>query len=284
MRRRATFIRLGIAAWLAIAAIGVASEVRAEDPPADSGASALEDPVLEGEAKKAYDEERRRYDKRFKAVKNRDELLQLLNELDAAGTRAARDWLITYAKTVKSAEYRAKAFESLAKIGGTKAVGFLCGKSGVRSPDFLVQKQAVEAVAKAADKRSIGPLLDVLDDPALKMETVAAVCETLAKIDPSDLKVQESLRRVAGDRRDTVRAAALEALGHGADDATFALLMDTLQHDKNAAARAGAAKGLGHAGRGDAIPALRAAVSGEKSQPVREAALQALKTLGDTGG
>ncbi len=284
VRRRRLAWGVALATAWSVAGTGAARGAAADDEPAaGAGTEAVEDPPLTGEEKSKYDAEIRRFDKRYGTVKNRDELLQFLNELDADGSRPARDWLMKYAHVVKSAEYRAKAFESLVKIGGSTAMGFLCGKDGVRSPESFVQKQAVDALAKAGDKRCVGPLLDVLDDPALKMETVAAACITIAKIDPADAKVKEKLAKVAKDRRDTVRAAAAEARGYGADDATFAALLDTLQHDKNASVRAGAAAGLSHAGRPEAIPALEAAVKNEKSQPVREAALKSLKDLGATG-
>ena len=84
------------------------------------------------------------------------------------------------------------------------------------------------------------------------------------------------------DRRDTVRAKAMEALGYVKDERSFALLLDKLQNEKNANVREGAAKGLKHAGRQEAIPALKAAVANEKSQPVRGAAIETLKALGAT--
>lgn len=268
---------------LALVAGGaVAPAALADDPKPADAAPAQEDPPLAGEEKKAYDAAMAGFEKRYKAIKNRDEMIQFLNELDAESSRAARDWLVKYARVVKSADYRVRAFEALARKGGSTALGFLCGKDGVRSSDALVQKQAVEALAKSGDRRCVGPLLDVLSDPALKMETVASACLALAKIDPSDEKVKEALRKASGDRRDTVRAAAFEAMGYGADDKAFALLLDTLRNAKNASARAGAAAGLGHAGRKEAIPALKAAVADEKVQPVREAAIKSLKDLGAT--
>lgn len=280
--------RAGLAAGALLALAPSAGRTAfAEDAKPAGGASAAplpdEDPTLEGDAKKKYDADLDRFAKRYKSIKDRDGLVMFLNELDADGSRAARDWLMQYARTVKSAEYRVKAFESLTKIGGSKSMAFLCGKDGVRSPDSLVQRQAVDALAKSGDARCVTPLLTALSDPALKMETVGAVCITLGKTAPSDEKVIEMLFKEAADRRDTVRASAIEALGYVSTDKAFAFLLETLQHDKNAAARAGAATGLGHAGKQEAIPALQAAASGDKSEPVKAAAIKSLKDLGATG-
>jgi HEAT repeat protein len=171
----------------------------------------------------------------------------------------------------------------LTKIGGSKALTFLCGKDGVRSTDSFVQRQAVDALSKSDDARCLAPLLTALGDPALKIETVGAICITLGKTAPGDEKVAEMLSKEAADRRDTVRASALEALGYVPGDKAFPFLLEPLQHDRNAAARAGAATGLGHAGKQNAIPALQAAASGDKSEPVKAAAIQSLKDLGATG-
>ena len=254
---------------------------RAEEP-ATPAAPAEEEPALEGEAKKKHAEELTRYEKRYKTLKNRDELLQFLNEVEASGTRAARDWLMDYAKVVKSAEYRVVAFDALVKIGTAKGLAFVCGRHGVRSSEFIVQTQAVEALGRAPDRRAVAALLDAISDSAVKMETRGAICITLGKTAPDDLKVQEVLYQQLEDRRDTVRAKAMEALGYVKDERSFALLLDKLQNEKNANVREGAAKGLKHAGRQEAIPALKAAVANEKSQPVRAAAIETLKALGAT--
>jgi|GEM_PF-4346858 len=257
---------------------------QAEEPatPAVPAAPAEEEPALEGEAKKKHSEELSRYEKRYKSLKNRDELLQFLNEVEASGTRAARDWFMDYARVVKSAEYRVVAFDALVKIGTAKGLAFVCGRHGVRSSEFIVQTQAVEALGRAPDRRAVAALLDAIADSAVKMETRGAICITLGKTAPDDAKVQEVLYQQLEDRRDTVRAKAIEALGYIKDERSFALLLDKLQNEKNANVREGAAKGLKHAGRQEAIPALKAAVANEKAQPVRAAAIATLKALGAT--
>lgn len=224
-----------------------------------------------------------RFDKRLKAIKARDPLLQFLNELEADGSRAARDFLMSYARTVKSAEYRARAFEALTKIGGAKAMAFLCGKDGVRAADFAVQHDAIEALSKSGDKACVEPLLAVLSDPAVKIENVGAICITLAKIAPGDPKVEAALFKEAADKRDTVRANAVEGLGRVGSDKAYAFLPDELKNDKNTRCRAAAATGLGHTKRQEAIPALQAAAAEDKSESVRNAAIQSLKDLGATG-
>jgi hypothetical protein len=271
--------RLGWRAPVAALLLGFASPgaLGAEEP-----ASVEEEAPLEGEAKKQHAQDVSKFDKRYKAIKNRDELLQMLNELESTGSRAARDWLMDYAKVVKSAEYRLRAFEALTRIGTAKGISFLCGKYGVRAADSIVQNQAVEALGKAPDRRAVAALLDALGDGAVKMETRGAICLTLGKTAPDDAKVQETLYRQLEDRRDTIRAKAIEALGYVKDDRSFTLLLDTLTKDKNPLLREGAAKGLKHAGRQEAVAALKAAVANESAQPVRGAAIDTLKALGAT--
>lgn len=255
----------------------------ADDPLAGDATLFEEEPALTGEAKEKYEADLKKFEKRYTTeIKNRDELLQMLNELEASGSRAARDWLIQFARKVKSAEYRARAFDALVKIGGKASMSLLCGKDGLRAPDFKVQTQAAAALSNTGDKRCVPALLDALSDSAVKMETLATVCLTVGKVGADDPKVEETLFRLAADRRDTVRAAAVEALGHVKNDKAFQHVLTTLQKEKNATVRAGAAKGLGHAGRPEAIAPLKAAVAGEKSQSVREAALASLKALGAT--
>jgi hypothetical protein len=285
VRTTAFPVALALLLGLALPAFGThpCVPVAADEPLPGDSVLFEEEAALTGEAKAAYEADLKKFEKRYTTeIKNRDELLQMLNELEASGSRAARDWLIQFARKVKSAEYRARAFEALVKIGGKASLGLLCGKDGLRAPDFKVQTQAAAALAKSADKRCVPALLDALGDPAVKMETIATLCLTVGKVGPADAKVEETLVRLAADKRDTVRAAAVEALGYVKNDKAFGLVLSTLQKEKNATVRAGAAKGLGHAGRQEAIPALKAAVATEKSQPVREAALAALKDLGAT--
>src|SRR5262249_8198192 len=158
-----------------------------------------------------------------------------LNDLDADGSRAARDWLMDYAKVVKSAQWRERAFASIAKIGGRKGIEFLCGKSGARSTDSLIQREAVDALGKQQDRGAVGPLLEVLGDASLKMETVAAVCLALGKTAPDDEKVRAALMKTANDHRDTVRAAAIEALGWVRTDDAYSFVTGLLAQDHNAA-------------------------------------------------
>jgi hypothetical protein len=282
--RRRTVVAAAAAALAFLDGGFPTSAARAEDAPAAGATRSkpVQEPPLEGDAKKKYDADSARFDKRFQGIKNRDELLQFMNELENDGSRAARDFLMQYARTVKSAEYRGRAFDAITKIGGAKGIEFLCGKAGVRSTDSLVQRQAVDALGKAGDRAAVGALLDTLTDAALKMETLGAVCLALGKTAPDDARVAEALFSAAADRRDTVRACAVEALGYVPGDKSFQYILGVLQNDKFAAAREGAAKGLSHAGKAEAIPALEVAAK-DKSQPVKAAAIQALKDLGATG-
>jgi HEAT repeat protein len=266
-------------ALLALAA-GTAASPRssADEPP--SAKEGEWEPVLSDEEQRAYDGDLARFERRYQAMEDPQQVFELLNELEAQGTRAARDWLIQLARKVKSAEYRRRAFEILVKIGGKPSLDLLCGKHGLRSGDFNVQTQAATALERTTDKRCVPVLLELLAGPALKMETLGQVCLTVGRVGHDDPKVEEALFKRVGEKRDTVRARVLEALGNVRTEKAFQHVHQALQKEKNATARAGAARGLGHAGRQDAVPALKAVVAKDNAQPVREAALEALKALG----
>ena len=258
---------------------GAARSVADEPKPAGG----QDEPALEGEAKAKYEADTDRFRKRYATIKTRDGIQQFLNELEADGSRAARDFLMQYAKTVKSAEYRVQAFGALTKIGGAKVNAFLCGKDGIKSGDSLVQQEALDALGKGADKGAVQPMIDLLGDASLKIEVVGALCIALGKLSPSDPNVETALLKAASDRRDTIRANAVEALGYVASEKAMKLLLETLKSEKNARVRAGAATGLGHAGKQEAIPALEDAAANDKAEQVKAAAIKSLRDLGATG-
>ena len=280
---------LALAAAALLAALGTGAvwgrKALADDAKPAGGAAAppAEEPALEGEAKAKYDADMERFAKRMKSIKNREPLLQFLSELEADKSRAARDYLMQYGRVVKSDEYRKRAFQALAKIGGPKAVAFLCGKDGIKSGDFLVQQDAVEALALGLDKHSVEPMLALLLDPLLKIEIIGSICIALGKIAPKNPKVEEALFREAEEKRDTIRANAVEALGYVGSEKAYQHLVETLRSEKNTRVRAAAATGLGYTKRHDAIPALKAAADGDKSLSVKDAAVKSLHDLGATG-
>ena len=252
----------------------------AEEPPAAPPEGA--EPVLTGEEKAKYDADLKRHLDRLRKEKNRDVVTQYVRQLGASPSRAGRDALIAFARGNKSQEHVKHAFDALAKNGTRPAIEFLCGKDGVRSQDFLVQHSAVQALAEAKSVHAVNPLLAVLEEPATKIEVQGAIAITLAKTAPRNERVIGELFRLAEEKRDTIRANAMEAIGHLASKRALERLSDALQNDKNTRVRAAAATGLGHTKWKEAIPPLQRAAASDKSRTVTDAAMEALKQLGAT--
>jgi HEAT repeat protein len=250
--------------------------------PAPSAEGELEESPLEGEAKQKYVADLARHKKLLATAKDQLTIEQGIQELGALGTRAARDALRSYAATVKSQTYVQKAFDALAAIGDRVSIAFLCGKDGVRSGEFLRQTFAAEALAKAKNRRAVGPLLEAMKSPSVKIEVQGAICLALAKIAPDEKAVQERIFACADDKRDTIRANAIEAMGYLNTEDAYRRLLETLAGEKNTRVRGAAATGLGWTKRSEAEPALRKAVADDKSLTVRDAAVRALKEIGAT--
>ena len=119
-----------------------------------------------------------------------------------------------------------------------------------------------------------------MKDPAVKIEVQGAICITLAKSAPGDPRVEDQVFACADDKRDTIRANAVEALGYIGSKRAMARLYDSLKNEKNTRVRGAAATGLGWAHQKDAVPALQDAAANDKSMTVKEAAMKALKELG----
>jgi hypothetical protein len=246
--------------------------------------TASEEVELEGEAKKKHEQEVKETLAMLRTEKNRETVAGRIERIGAQGTRAGRDALMAFAVGNKNQEYLEKTFRALAKIGGNKAIDFLCGKNALRSGDFLVQQSAAEALATAKSPRAVGPLLDVLTDKATKIEVVGAAAKAVAQSAPRDERVTETLFKLTEHVKDTIRAYAVEALGYLATDDATARLVDVLVNDKNTRVRGGAATGLGNSGRRDVIPHLEKAFEAEQAFTVKDKIQQALKTLERSSG
>jgi hypothetical protein len=269
-------------AFLVVLLLGVPTPLFADEPAPGTAKDKDGDPyepVLSNEEQRAYDKEFHGYERRYLKIELPIEMHALLDAVEQSGTRAARDWAIQLAKKVKSAEYRARAFAILVKIGGKPSMEVLLGKHGVKSGDFNVQVQAAAALEKTTDKRCVPVLLELLAGPALKMEALGQICLTVGRVGHDDPKVEEALFLRIHEKRDTVRARVVEGLGHVKTVKAFNHVLHSLK-EKSATVREGAAKGLGHAGRQEAVPVLQAAAKDDNSQPVRAAALESLKQLG----
>lgn len=257
----------------ALAACLPCGVIHAEDAPVE------EEPRLEGEALKRHEQEKRSFLETLEREKNREVVAARIKEYGTRGSRAARDALIEFCTGNKNQEFVKHGFDALAKIGGKVAIEFLCGPHALRSKDFLVQHSACEALGSAKDPRAAGPLLDVMTHKSTKMEVMGAAACAVAQAAPQDARVVETLFALSRDRRDTIRANAVEALGYLATDEAMARLVEILTTEKNGRVRQSAARAMGHSKRPDAIPHLEKAIAEDKAFQVRDAALTALNDI-----
>ena len=245
----------------------------ATPPPPD------EEPELTGEAKSKHEAEVQKLYKELETEKNNQVVKGRIEQHGAAGSRAARDAVIKYCTGNKNHEFTSYGFKALARMGGKKSIAFLSGKHALRSDSFLLQQSAAEALAETKDARAAAALLDVLNDKTTKIEVIGACAIAAAKAAPSDERVIETLFGLAENKKDTIRAYVMEALGHLASDRALTRLTLALQTDKNTRVRESAAKGMGNSKRADAIPLLEKAVAEDKSLTVKSAAQTAITTI-----
>jgi HEAT repeat protein len=238
-----------------------------------------EDPELEGEAKKKYEDEFERLWKGLDAEKNNEVVRARIEQYGATPSRASRDVLIKYATGNKNQEFVGVAYKAIAKIGGKKAIAFLAGKNALRGGDFLLQQSAAEALAETKDARAAAQLLDMLNDKATKSEVMGACAIAAAKAAPTDERVIETLFSLADHKKDTIRAYVMEALGHLKSDRALERLTQALQNDKNTRVRESAAKGMGNSLRPEATPLLEKAAAEDKALTVKSAALESLRKI-----
>ena len=241
-------------------------------PPPAAATKALPDdePDLVGEAKEKHDKEVKSILESLKGEKNQQIVRDTMVKLGAAPTRAGRDALILYATGNKNQEWASAAFTELGNIGGKKSIEFLCGKSALRSADFLIQQSAAEVLGKVKSPLAVGPMLDVLTAPGTKIEIVSSISRAVAQTAPKDDRVIETIFKLADAVKDTIRANALEALGYLKSDRAIEKLKDSLVHDKNSRCRGAAARGMKNSARRELIPVLEAAVGSEKAMTAIE--------------
>ena len=238
-----------------------------------------EEPELTGDALKEHRKAVRAIVKALDDEKNRVMVAAEIERLGAEGTRVNRDALIEFTDGNKNQEYLDKAFQALARIGGRVALEFLCGKTALRSRDFLVQQTAAQALAKVKDERATAALLDVLTGRRTKIEVIGACALAVAQSAPEDPRVRDVLFEYAGHRKDTIRANCVEALGYLATDEVLERLHEVLLQDSNARVRGAAATGMQHSRRAECIPFLREALAAENSLQVKTACMTALQEL-----
>jgi HEAT repeat protein len=270
--------------WWSVVLLGLVLVVLAVPAPAEEEVAqppppVEEEPELTGEELKAHRKAVRDIVKALDSEKNRVLVAGEIERLGAEGSRVSRDALIEFTDGNKNQEYIDKAFQALAKIGGTVALEFLCGTSALRSRDFLVQQSAAQALAKVKDERATAALLDVLTGKRTKIEIIGACALAVAQSAPEDPRVRDVLFEYASHRKDTIRSNCLEALGYLATDEVIERLRDALMNDGNTRARGAAAKGMEHTKRRECIPYLQEALAADKSMTVKNACMNALQAL-----
>lgn len=258
---------------------GLAATPAATAGEADTAAEEPEEPELEGEAKKEHERQVKALVKYLKKEKNQELVRAKLDELGITATRVGRDALMEYAKRNKNHEFTQHAFRSLSKIGGKKAIEFLCSKDALQSRDFLVQHAAAEALGQAKDPRARGPLLDVLGNRRTKSKVISACAIALAQCASDDELTIEALLVYSHHKKDTIRAYTIEALGYLESDQALARLKEALFEDKNTRVREYAARGLGHTKQEIALPYLQEAMEKEKAFTVRQACMNAIRSI-----
>jgi HEAT repeat protein len=285
MRRRSGLVPSSLAGLLASALIAAHASPAAGDG-APPPAPAVKAPPLSDDEPDLEGEEKAKHEKAVKAIldsltkeKNQQVVRETMKRLGAAPTRPGRDALMLYATGNKNQEWVSAAFTELGNIGGKKSIEFLCGKSALRSSDFLVQQSAAEVLAKGKHPLSVAPMLDVLTAPGTKIELVSSLCRAVAQTAPKDDRVIETIFKLADAVKDTIRANALEALGYLKSDRAVEKLKDALAKEKNGRCRGAVARGMKNTGRKELIPVLEAAIARENALQVIEELNAAVREL-----
>jgi len=268
-------------ALLAAAGVAAADGVPGAPPPPASKPPPppVEEVELTGDAKEAHEKKVKAIVEAMNAENNLEMLRGTTERLGAEKKREGRDALMRFTVGNKNQERITLAYEALGKIGDRKSVEFLCGKTALRSGDFLVQQTAAEVLGKIKSPLAIGPLLDVLTAPSTKIEVMGSAARAAAQSGPRDERVVETIFKLCDTGKDTIRANALEAVGYLGSDKALDRLKDALVHDKNTRCRGAAARGMKNSGRKELIPVLEAAVPAERALTVKDEIARAITEL-----
>lgn len=248
-----------------------AAEGQAEPPPPE--------PELTGEALKAHTKAVKKLVKSLHKIKNRDVVAGRIRELGAEGSRLSRDALMAFAEKNKNHEFVRYSFEALSKIGGRAVREYLTGKPALFNRNFMMQYYAAEALGLTRDPEAVGKLIERIEARGTKDKVVGMCAIAVAQCGESDAKALEAVFALTEARKDTIRAYAVEALGHLRLPEAHEALERFLAEDKNARVRAAAATGFGHTYRKDVIPLLNKARDDDKSHQVRDAVTKAIEKI-----
>lgn len=174
---------------------------------------------------------------------------------------------------------RGWAIECLGEIGDVQAAPAIRAYFG--SKDDNLARGAMEAAGKLKDSESVAPLLAVLADKARKDRHDAAAGALAAIGDPAAIG---GLLGMLADPRNDNRALAAEKLGRsGASEAVPALAVVASDRTAKNELKGKALASLGSLGGAPALAAVRAAAE-DPGEPVRTAALGALRAMKDSAG
>lgn len=283
---RSTWI-IGLVALALVAAWSdVPGAAAQQKPPSGAGAKATgpakppQEPVLDEAGKKALAERAKAALGFLRKEKNRETVRKQIEAMGKSGDIADRDALIEFSRGNSNQDFVDAAFSALVKFGTLATFDFLMGKDALGGQEFLIQIAAARTLGEMKHPYATTTLVSVLEAPGTKIEVQGACLVALGKCGATVEDARDAVMRYSAHKHDTVRANAIEGLGHLRTDDAYARLIDRITNEKNSRCRGAAAKALGIFGRKDAADILRATAKADSAQTVREEAVAALGALG----
>lgn len=190
-----------------------------------------------------------------------------ITALEATLTNSGERWMV-----------RAKAAESLAKIGGDECESHLIAASRIEDPK--VRRAVAEALGQFSSEECVTTLLGLSRDESYLVSAAAA--RSLGKT--KSARAHKPLLKLL-DRNswsDVIRSGALQALSHRHDDATVQLLLEWTKYGKPLRVRRVALSSLGQVGSGRAVRLHLEDLLKDRDPHIRAAVLGALERIGDS--
>lgn len=283
MVRRSVWFLLVVAA---VACASAPSAVVAQEkrPPAGAEktgpAAPPADPVLDDAGRKALAERTKAALAFLKKEKNRETVRKQIQAMAKSGDIADRDALIEFSRGNSNQEFIGEAFAGLVRYVSRPTFDYLMGKDALTGSDYLVQIAAATALGDMKHPFAVPTLVQVLSAAGTKIEVQGACLMALGKCGAVDETARDAVMRWSAHKHDTIRANAIEALGHLKTNDAYERLLDRIANEKNTRCRGAAAKGLGILGKKEAADILRQTAKTDSAQTVREEAVAALGALG----
>lgn len=172
---------------------------------------------------------------------------------------------------------RAKAAESLGKVGGDECEAHLIAASRIEHPK--VRRAVADALGNFSSEQCVTTLLGLARDKSYLV--CAAAARSLGKT--RSARAYQPLVKLLDKASwsDVIRAGVLQALGHRHDDATVQLLMEWTKYGKPLRARRVALSSLGQVGKGRPVRLHLEEMLKDRDPHIRAAVLGALERIGD---